>query len=180
MRSTARRFAMVAVLLIAPLMLAGCIVWPCWWCESCPPRTATFHVYVYDYYTYVPISWAVVELYEEDWWCWGYKGSWPVNPSGYAAVHGGYLYNHGGGGPDEETFRLIVGASGYCTESVELELDYWYPSETVFFYLVRWYGRGEDPLEDGKWEPVELPVEERPADRIMVGEPREGTPEARD
>jgi hypothetical protein len=175
MRAIAKRFCFVAILLVIPLFVSGCIYRPGWWWDDRHhPRRATFHVYVYDYYTYAPVSWAVVELYEEDWWDWDFVGAWPVNRSGYATVSDGYLHHDGHGGSDEEDFLILVGASGYRTESIEIELDYWYPSETLYFYLLPWYGQDGRSAGEDEGEPPELPLDERPPDRVMVGEPKEG------
>ena len=175
MRAIAKKFWVAAILLVIPLFVSGCICGPGWWWgDHHHPRMAAFHVYVYDYYTCAPISWAVVEVYEEDWWSWDYVGAWPVNPAGYAAAHAGYLYQDGCGGCEEKDFRIGVGASGYFSEWIEIELDYWRPSETLYFYLLPWYGPAGRPVEEGDVAPPELPVGERPPDRVMVGEPREG------
>ncbi len=166
--SVYRRLATVAVLLAVAFLFSGCIVWPCWWCDTCPPRVATVHVYVYDYYTGYPISWAWVEAYEEDWWDWDYIGRWPVSDAGYAVVRAGYLYRDGCGGPEDEELRVYVNASGYWSEWFDLELDYWYPSETLYFYLVPCRGEGGADVGGGP----QLPAPDRPPDRVRVGAPR--------
>ncbi len=109
-------------------LLTGCIVWEEPWWQQYPPRAATFYVYVYDYYSGVPIPWAAVELYEEGWWSWDYAGTWPVSPYGYAVVTGGYL-EYDGGGYDEETFRVVAFAEGYYTESCQVSVSYYEPGE---------------------------------------------------
>lgn len=171
MRAIAKRFCFVAILLVIPLFVSGCIVRPGWWWDDHhQPRRATIHVYVYDYYTYAPVSWAVVELYEEVWWGWDDVGAWQVNRAGHATVGGGYLHPDGG----EEDFLIVVGASGYYTESIEIELGYWYPSETLYFYLLRWYGQDGRSADENDGEPPEFPVDRRPPDRVRLGEPKEG------
>lgn len=175
MRTIAKRFWIAAVLVVIPLFVSGCICSPGWWWDDHHgPRRATFHVYVYDYYSYAPVPWAVVELYQEDWYDWDYVGAWPVNRAGYAAAHGGYLYHDSCGGCEERDYRVFVGASGYQSEWIQIELDYWYPSETIYFYLVPWYGRDVGSAGEGDGEPPELPLDERPPDRVMVGAPKEG------
>jgi hypothetical protein len=178
MRAIAKRFRVAAILLATPLFVSGCICGPgCWWWDDQPsPRRATFHVYVYDYYSYEPLPWAVVELYEDDAWDWDYLGAWPVNHAGYAVARGGYLYHDGCGGHEERNYRVLVEASGYQTEWIEIGLDYWYPSETLYFYLVPWYGRDGEPQKEAGEEPWDLPLDERPPDRVMVGEPKADTP----
>jgi hypothetical protein len=182
MRAIAKRLWVAAVLLAIPLFISGCICGPGWWWgDHRHPRMATFHVYVYDYYTCAPVSWAVVEVYEEDWWDWDYVGAWSVNPAGYATAHGGYLYHDGCGGSEEKDYRILVEASGYQTEWIQIELDYWRPSETLYFYLVPWYGRqGESTAGDVEGKPWDLPPDGGPPDRVMVGEPREGPPDSGD
>jgi len=175
MRAIAKRFCVAAILLVISLFVSGCICGPGWWWDERPnPRRTTFHVYVYDYYSYLPIPWAVVDVYQEDWWDWDYVGTWPVSRAGYAAAHGGYLYHDGCGGHEERDFRIVVGASGYETEWIEIRLDYWHPSETIYFYLVPWYGRDSESPEEGDGKPWDLPRDEAPPDRVMVGEPKEG------
>jgi hypothetical protein len=175
MKPTVKKSTVAAALLLVPLLMSGCIVWPCSWCDyDRAPRMAVVYVHVYDYYTCAPISWAAVALYEESWWDWDYCGSWPVSPSGSVAVPAGYMYDDGPG-PDERNLGLRVSAAGYYSEWYELELEYWYPTETLHFYLLPWGYRdgGEDPQVG---EPEDLPESERPPDRVMVGEPRDGTP----
>ncbi len=169
MRPNARVAALAAVLLTVVLLGSGCIVVPVWWNDHYDraPRVSVIHVHVYDYYTYAPISWAVVELYEQSWWDWDYVGSWHVNPGGYTAVQGGYLYEEGG--PNDRDLGIKVYASGYYTEWFELSLDYWYPAETVSFYLVPWADCGDC------WRPTEgqvpdLPKWDLPGDRVKVGD----------
>jgi hypothetical protein len=171
MTPTAKKSMIAAALLLVPLLVSGCVMWPCWWseCERAP-RMAVVYIHVHDYYTGAPVSWAAVALYEEGWWDWDYCGSWPVSPSGYAVVQVGYLYPDGPG-PEERDIGLRVAASGYYSEWYELELDYWYPTETLHFYLLPWgYGGSEEPQVG---EPEELPEGQRPADRVMVGQPRD-------
>lgn len=170
MRRNASKVGLAAVLFLVMLLASGCIVMPVWWNDyHRTPRMAVVHVHVYDYYTFAPVSWAQVELYEESWWNWDYRGTWQVNSAGYTAVQGGYLYDDGDGGPEDRDFGMEVYAAGYYTEWFEIELDYWYPAETVSFYLVPWSDCGDcvEPLEG---EPPELPERDLPADRIRVGE----------
>jgi hypothetical protein len=167
------------VLVAVALSVTGCIVSPDWWWDDhYPPRAAAFQVTVYDYWTYMPIPWAVVELYEEDWWSWDYRGSWPVNPGGAVTVRGGYLYCDGGG-PEETEYRLVARANGYSSESVEIGLDYYHPWESVYFYLVPWNGREGVPGA-GEETAAEPPLDKRPPDRVRVGAPKEGDREASD
>ncbi len=171
MRPNAGRFALTAVLFLVLVLVSGCIFVPSWWNDhGRAPRMAVLHVHVYDYYTYAPISWAVVELYEESWWSWDYRGSWHVNPAGYVAAHGGYLYDDGRGGPEERDFGVEVSAGGYYPEWYEIELDYWYPAETLSFYMVPWDGCSDcgKPVEG---EPPEIHDHDLPAGRVRVGEP---------
>lgn len=174
MRPIAKRLVTAVVLLLVPALLGGCIV--CIediFCDNRPPRMATLNVYVLDYFSAMPIGWATVELYERDWWHWDYLGSWQANPAGYAMLHGGYLHHDGCGGDEEEDFRVVVRASGYYTEEFEIELSYYYPYETLTFYLLPWQGREGDP-EDGARA---LPSEDRPEGKVVVGEP-DGVEEA--
>lgn len=165
MRLGLRRLAVIVALLAIACCFSGCIVWyGCPWCDRRPPRMATLHVYVSDYYTGYPVSWATVDLYEEHWWYSDYLGSWPVNGAGYAQLLGGYLYWDGEGGDEERDFLVAVRAHGYCGETYEIELDYYYPSETLHFLLVPCYSS-----DDGS-EPEEVPEDERPEDRIRTGE----------
>jgi hypothetical protein len=149
MRPVAKKCLSACVLIIlVSAMLSGCIV--CIddiFCDNRPPHMATLHVYVLDYYTGMPITWAHVEVSESDWWSWDYIGTWPVGPSGYANIRCGYLYPDGCGGHEEEDYRVIAYASGYCSERFTLELSYYYPSETLTFYLVPCGAR--DGAEDG-------------------------------
>lgn len=177
MRPVARKLMAIAVLLVVPLMFSGCIVsiWDdCWSCGQCPPRRAQIHVYVYDYYTGAPVPWAVAELYKEHWWHWSLIGSWHVDPGGYARLYGGCLYRDGCGGPEEKEYKIAVYASEYCSESFSVELSYYYPSETLYFYLWPWCGtgRGRDGQETDAAPGVpNKSNEERPGE-ISVGEPR--------
>lgn len=178
MNAITARTRVAAILLTVPLFVSGCICRPdCWWGRHPQPRQATLHVYVYDYYTYNPVSWAVVELCEEDGWSWDHVGTWPVNSVGHAMVRDGYLYHDGCCGSDDREFLVEVGAHGYHFESIEIELDYWHPSETLYFYLVPWYCCDGRPAPDDQGEPPELPIDQRPPDRVMVGSPKEGAPE---
>ena len=165
------------LLLITPMMFSGCIVCiedPFW--DTPPPRTATLHVYALDYYTGRPIPWAEVEVYERDWWSWDYQGTWSVNSAGYAAIRCGYLYSDGGGG-DEEDFRVVVYASGYCSERYDIELSYYYPSETLTFYLAPCAARGDGDAEsDSRRDAVGLggavtPNTNQPSGKVVVGAP---------
>ncbi|MFH1502423.1 MAG: hypothetical protein ABIG03_05185 [Candidatus Eisenbacteria bacterium] len=171
MRPKAIRTAVAAVLFLVLVLLAGCIVVPVWWDgHNRAPRMAVVHVHVYDYYTYAPVSWAVVELYEESWWSWNYRGAWPVNMTGYTAAQGGYLYDDGSGGPQERRFGVEVSAGGYYPEWHELELDYWYPVETLSFYVVPWDDCAicGEPVEG---QPPEIHDHDLPEGRVKVGEP---------
>lgn len=173
MRQTARKLVTATVLLLVPALLGGCIV--CVednFCDNRPPRMATLDVYVLDYYSGFPVSWATVELRERDWWSWDYLGSWPTNPAGYARLYGGYLYNDGCGGDDEEDFKVVVRASGYHYEEYEIELSYYYPHETLTFYLLPWLPRDGAPDDDAR---SDVP-EDLPAGKVVVGE-RQGTGE---
>jgi hypothetical protein len=142
--------AAIALALVASL-LSGCIIN----IEDigCGDRVrrATLYVYVRDYYSGAPIRCARVELYERGWWSWDYIDSWGVNDYGYAAVRGGYLSYDTCGGYEEERYLVVVSAPGYCTTEYEIELSYYYPSETLTFYLVPWYGRegGKVPASGG-------------------------------
>ena len=179
MRPTAGRFAIAGALLLAvPLLLSGCIV--CVddvFCDSHPSRMATLHVYARDYFTGVPIPWAQVTLYESDWWTWDCLGTWPVNQAGYVTLHCGYLDADGCGGGEEEDFRVVVHAPGYCSERYDIELSYYYPSEVLTFYLVPFGARedvGAEPgsfkagTGDGTEENLESMM---PAGKVVVGEP---------
>lgn len=172
MNPTAKKSILAAALILASLIVSGCVVSPCWWCDrEGAPRMAVVYVYVYDYYTCAPIPWATVDLFEEGWWDWNYCGSWAVSPYGYAVVQGGYLYYEG---PDERDLGLRVSAGGYYSEWYEVELDYWYPTETLHFYLLpRLYRDGGEETDVGDGE--DLPESARPEDRVMVGEPRESS-----
>jgi len=168
MRSKAKKLGVVLLMLAVPLLLSGCICWPCWW-DDAPPHRAMIHVYVYDYYSGMPISWAVAELYEDDFWCWDYVGSWPTDPGGHAMLYGGYLEHDGCAGCDSETYRIVVSASGYYVESCEFRLDYYHPTESIYFYLLPCYCR--DGADDG--EAPDLPETERPDGRVLIGQPRD-------
>jgi hypothetical protein len=168
------RAAIAAVLFLVLTMSAGCIFVPVWWDDhGYAPRMAVVHVHVYDYYTNAPVSWAVVELFEESWWDWDYRGSWPVNMAGYTAAQGGYLYDDGDGGPEERHFGVEVSASGYYPEWYEIELDYWYPVQTLSFYLVPWDGC-TDCGRNVEGERADVSEHELPGNRVKVGEPEAG------
>jgi hypothetical protein len=146
MKPTARTTLSALALLLTASLLSGCIVHvEDIWCES-HARRATLYVYVKDYYSGAPIHWAMVELYESDWWSWDYIGTWEVNDYGYVVVRDGYLGYDGCSGPEEKDFLIVVNASGYYSNDYEIELSYYYPSETLTFYLMPYYGReaGED------------------------------------
>jgi hypothetical protein len=178
MRATARRVCVAAILLIVALSVSGCICGPGWWrCARHHPRRAALHVHVYDYYTFAPIHWAVVDLYQDSWSGWDYIGTWPVNRSGYTTVYGGHLHHDGCCGVEERDFLVEVHASGYYSEAFEIELSYRHPSETLYFYLVPWDWREGRSVVDEEGEPPELPVDERPPDRVQVGEPKQRAPE---
>jgi hypothetical protein len=161
MKATARRIsALLLVAVVVPALLPGCIVWlddP--WCSDYPPRMATVQVYVRDLYTGAPIPWAQVELYERDWWDWDYIGRWPVSPSGYVTVFGGYLYHDSCGGSEREDFRVVVYADGYYSDFYQVELSYYHPWETLTFYMMPWYG-AERPGSQGDAVPDEASVPE--------------------
>ena len=176
-RVSTRRFLTAGVLLLTiPVMFSGCIVCiegP--FCYDRPPRMAMLHVYAVDYYTGMPIPWAEVVLYESDWWDWNYQGSWPVNSAGYAAINCGYLYYDGYGGSEEEDFRVVVYAPGYCSERYDIELSYHYPSEVLTFYLARCAAREGGDAESGSrrdaagLEAEDSPETARPAGKVVVG-----------
>jgi hypothetical protein len=143
MRPFAKRILAAGVLVIAvTAMLSGCVV-----CvddvfgNNSQPRSATLHVYARDYFSGAPIPWARVELYESDWWSWDYEGTWRVNQSGYVRLPCGYLTGDGCGGNSEEVYRVVVYAEGYHAEDYEIELSYYYPSETLTFYLMPYAAR---------------------------------------
>jgi hypothetical protein len=151
MRPKAKRVVTaVAMLLIVSVLLSGCIV--CVddvFCDDRPPRMATLTVYALDYYSGAPIPWAHVELYESHWWTWDYLGTWPVGPGGYARLHCGYLYHDGCGGQEEEDYRVVVYASGYHSERFDIELSYYYPAETLYYYLYPSYAREVGETDPG-------------------------------
>jgi hypothetical protein len=147
-----------AALLVIPIMLSGCIVCIEDLCGNHPPRMAMLHVYAVDYYSGVPVPFAQVELYERDWWSWDYQGTWPVNQGGYAGIRCGYLYYDGCGGREDEDFRVIVYAPGYDTEGYDIELSYYYPAETLTFYLMPYYAKGAEA--GGNFEPGSRTEEE--------------------
>jgi len=175
MRVRAKRLiGAVALLLTVPLLMSGCIVCIEDICHDRPARMAMLYVYAVDYYTGVPIHFAEVEVWERDWWDWDYQGTWPVNQMGYAGIRCGYLYYDGCGGREEEDFRVVVYAPGYHTESYDIELSYFYPAETLTFYLMPGYGRdaGDDAgFEAGTRTPEEVKqlVPGQSAGRVDVG-----------
>lgn len=186
MKPKAMRVLSAAVLVLAAATaLSGCIV--CVdgsWCDGHHSRPATLHVYVYDYFTGAPIPWAVVELYESDWWSWDYIGSWHVNSAGYVQLRAGSLYYDDHGGAEQENYRVVVHASGYFSEDYEIELSYYYPSETLSFYLAPFYGR--EQVDPGKTE-TDQPTPDATAEqdgpvrstgKVIVGEPDIGAPES--
>jgi hypothetical protein len=127
-------------------------------------------VHVYDYYTFAPVSWATVELYEQSWWDWNYRGTWQVNSAGYTAATAGNLYRDGRGGPEERHLGVDVGAVGYYPEWYEVELDYWDPTVTLSFYIVP----GADCGDCGRpvdGERPEIPDQDLPENRVKVGGP---------
>ena len=168
MRATVKKTCILLLVFAIPLLLSGCICWPCCWSDA-PPRRAIIHVYVYDYYSGAPVSWAVAELYEEDWWYWDYIGSWAMDPGGHAVLYGEYLDGGECSDCDSETYRIVVTASGYYGEACEFRLDYYHPSESVYFYLLPYYGR-EDA---GGAEAPAIPEDEGRLDRVLVGQPRD-------
>lgn len=172
MRVIGKAALVAGALVLLPMLLGGCVVWEEPWWHHYPPRAATFYLYVYDYYSGVPIPWAAVELYQEDWWSWDYIGTWPMSPYGYAVATGGYIEYDGCGGCEED-FRLIAYASGYYTESCEVSVDYMSPSRTVRFYLAPWPLAKERPGERAP----ELGPGEGPENRVRIEEPREPTNE---
>ena len=172
----ARRIGLAVAVLI-PLVLTGCIACPwCWDCDERPPRMSMIHVYVSDYYTGVPVSWAAVDLYESDWWSWDYIGTWPVSAAGYTTLYGGYVYYHGNGGPEEEDFRVVVYASGYERLSYNVELDYQDPTRTLHFYLMPYYARDGETGNPEAIDARELEEDGPHGPRVLVGEPRESLP----
>ena len=166
MKMTAKAAALIALVAVLPTLFSGCLVWERPWYQNYPPRPATFYVYVNDYYSGVPIPWAGVELYQEDWWDWDYMGSWAVSPYGYVIVSGGYIGYDGCGECIDETFRLVAFAEGYYTESVEISLSYYDSTRTVRFYLAPWplakdhRGERAPELEPGEGPPDRVKVEE--------------------
>jgi hypothetical protein len=165
MKATAKAALLVCLLAVLPALLSGCIVWEEPWWHQYPPRAATFYVYVYDYYSGIPIPWAGVELYEEDWWSWDYVGTWPVSPYGYAVVTDGYL-EYNGDGYNDRAFRLRAFADGYYTESCEVSLSYYEPMRTIRFYLAPWALAKAHPGERAP----ELAPGEGPPNRVRVEE----------
>ncbi len=172
------RWTGLAIVIVVPLLLSGCIVCPwCWDYDDQPPRMAMISVTVSDYYTGTPVTWAAADLYEADWWEWDYVGTWPVNPYGHTTLYGGYLYDDGDGGPEDEDFRVVVHASGYETLSYTIELEYRHPAETLHFYLMPYYAR-EGETERPEAISVEELEENGPnGPRVFIGEPRESLPE---
>lgn len=176
MRPNAKRlFAAGTLLLVVATLLSGCIVCvddP--HCGDYPPKMATLYVYALDYYTGHPIHWAQVELYEFDWWNWEYLGTWSVNDAGYARLRCGYLYYDGHGG-EEEDYRVVVYAAGYCPEAYDIGLSYYYPRETLTFYLVPCGarasvdGEGESSIEAGESDGTVGPDVESSGGRVVVG-----------
>lgn len=164
----------VLLVLLLSLFLSGCVCSPwCWWGDDAPPRRAVIHVYVSDYYSGAPIRWAVVELAEEDWWDWDYLGAWTVNNAGYVTVYGSLLYYDGRGGPEEKDYQVRVSAGGYYTEYYELELSYYYPAESLYFYMVPAYRDGSPETDPSGTEPLDpLPEGEGPSGRVSVGTQR--------
>jgi hypothetical protein len=177
MRPIAKRHLVAGVLVaLVSVMSSGCIV--CIddiFCDNRPPHMATLHVYVLDYYSGAPIPWAQVEVSESDWWSWDYIGTWSVGPSGYAVVRCGYLYPDGCGGDDEKDYKIVAYASGYCSERYTLELSYYYPSETLTFYLMPCWASegGEDvPHSDLNGAGADEPgTPELSRGTVTVGEP---------
>ncbi len=168
MRPTVRKLMLLVAVVVLPAIISGCIVCPwCWDCERYPPRMAQIYVHALDYYTGMPINWASVDLYEADWWSWDYIGTWTVNGAGHTPVYGGYLYRDGNGGPEDSVFRVTVYASGYQSESYTLELDYYHPTESLYFYIVPF------PAREGGGEPGD---EELESGKVFEGEPREDEP----
>jgi hypothetical protein len=167
------------LLVLVPVMLSGCIV--CVediFCDNRPPHMATLHVYVLDYYTGMPITWANVEVSESDWWSWDYIGTWPVGPSGYANIRCGYLYPDGCGGDEEEDYKVVAYASGYGSMRYDLELSYYHPVETLTFYLAPYGARegGEGRPDSGLDEAVEDTAgkqETTSPGKVLVGEPEQ-------
>jgi len=176
MRPSVKRLVSVgALLLLVPMLMSGCIVCIEDDCHNRPPRMAMLYVYAVDYYTGMPLPWAEVEVYERDWWSWDYQGTWPVNQGGYASIRCGYLYDDGCGGREEEDFRVIVYAPGYCSEGYDIELSYWDPAATLTFYLMPCYARSDgdsgesvEPGERSQEEINALAPGETPG-RVEVG-----------
>jgi hypothetical protein len=177
MRPTVRRFWTILTVLIVAMFLSGCIVWTdCWWCDHYPPRQAKVHVYVNDIWCGLPISWASVALYERDWWTWDYLGTWSADAAGHVTVYGDYLERDDCGDCDGEDYRLVVSAPGYFSESFVIELDYYHPSETLYFYLVPCCGRDGEIVAEGEVNADRTPDHELPG-RVVVGGPTTETPE---
>ena len=171
MRPNAVKSMAAAMLFLVLAVTSGCICNPV--CPGGPgasPRPAVVHVHVYDYLTYAPVSWAVVELYEQSWWNWNYRGSWHVNGAGYTAAIGGNLFYDDCGGPEERHLGVDVSAAGYYPEWYEVELDYWDPTVTLSFYVVPWADCSDcgRPVEG---ERPDIPERELPEGRVKVGEP---------
>jgi hypothetical protein len=176
MRPTARRFWAILAVLIVSAFLSGCIVWTdCWWCDHYPPRLAKIHIYVSDIWCGLPVSWASVALYERDWWTWDYLGTWSVDAGGHVTVCGDYLERDDCGGCDGDDYRVVVSAPGYFSESYEVELDYYHPSETLYFYLLPCCGR-EGTVVAQEGENAAERQEQTLQGRVTVGEPRTESP----
>jgi hypothetical protein len=173
MAKPAKAVLLAALVASAAAVLSGCIIWERPWWDQYPPRPATFYVYVYDYYSGMPVPWGEVELYQEDWWSWDYVGSWPVGPYGYTVVTGGFIGYDGCGTCLDESFRLVAFAQGYYTESVEISLSYYDASRTVRFYLAPWplarehEGERAPELGPGEGPPHRVKVEK--AESVTAG-----------
>ncbi len=177
MRPIVRRLVVPAIAVAVTTVMSGCIVCPGAWCDVEPPREAALHVYASDYWTGAPVYWAEVDLLVAGWPDWDYVGTWLVDRGGYVPVYAGPLFRDGHGGPEGRTYRLEVFAGGYYREWFEIDLDYYYPAETVYFYLYPLHpGREVVPGDDGNEERMALPEGEGPPDRVRVGEPRDENP----
>jgi hypothetical protein len=174
MRPIARRSLAAATILLTAALLSGCIVCiedPCG--HDTARRRASLYIYARDYYSGAPIPWAYADLYERDWWDWDYVGTWEVNSYGHVVVRDGYLYRDGSGGRESEDYLVVVGAYGYYTEDYSIELSYYYPSETLTFYLMPAYGRAAGAGQSDEGE--RFRAERTPAP-VLSGPPDDGHP----
>ncbi len=186
MRPRVRKLFMALMFVIVSVLVSGCIVCPVPWCEQVyPPHGAVFHVSVYDYYTGYPIDWAEVDLYRDGLYDWEFLGTWSVDNGGYAQVRADFLYRYARGGPETVCYSVDVFADGYYSEYYEVCLDYYRPSESLHYYLVPLPPYARDHADGGQSDVdrsgrPRLPEGAGPADRVMVGEPREEATESAD